>query len=189
MSVEVHVAEADFRVGEAVYPRGTHVVFSGQTARPFILSLLSRTVYRDSPWVRAPDGSPMMNYDFATQTMAEFKGVRVVEAGRMPEGRFGAAPPMEPPKGSVEKSGHGHVFDGRINDSFKALNALPSVKAIYAIHYNTQYGDAGNPPPEFIANKDNPNKGEYIKASINPTKRTFTIQIGPEGKKWTYAIQ
>jgi len=73
--------------------------------------------------------------------------------------------------------------------TFKALNALPSIKAIYAIHYNTQYGDAGNPPPEFIANKDNPNKGEYIKTSINPTKGTFTLQIGPEGKKWTYAIQ
>ena len=73
--------------------------------------------------------------------------------------------------------------------TFKALNALPSVKAIYAIHYNTQYGDAGNPPPEFIANKDNPNKGEYIKASINPTKGTYTIQIAPDGKKWSYAIQ
>ena len=73
--------------------------------------------------------------------------------------------------------------------TFKALNALPSVKAIYTIHYNTQYGDAGNPPPEFISNKDDPNKGEYIKASINPTKGTFTLQIGPEGKKREYAIQ
>jgi beta-lactamase superfamily II metal-dependent hydrolase len=73
--------------------------------------------------------------------------------------------------------------------TFKALNALPSVKAIYAIHYNTQYGDAGNPPPEFIANKDNPNKGEYIKASINPTKETFTLQIGPDGEKKAYPIQ
>jgi len=73
--------------------------------------------------------------------------------------------------------------------TFKALNALPSVKAIYAIHYNTQYGDAGNPPPEFIANKDNPNQGEYIKASINAKKGTFTLQIGPDGKKWSYAIQ
>jgi len=73
--------------------------------------------------------------------------------------------------------------------TFKALNALPSVKAIYTIHYNTQYGDVGNPPPQFIANRDNPNQGEYIKASINAGKRTFTLQIGPEGKKWTYAIQ
>jgi len=73
--------------------------------------------------------------------------------------------------------------------TFKALNALPSVKAIYAIHYNTQYGDAGNPPPEFIANKDNPNQGEYIKASINAGKRTFTLQIGPQGKKREYATQ
>jgi len=73
--------------------------------------------------------------------------------------------------------------------TFKALNALPSVKAIYAIHYNTQYGDAGNPPPEFIANKDNPNQGEYIKASINAGKRTFTLQIGPDGERRIYGIQ
>jgi hypothetical protein len=141
MGVEVHVADADFRVGGAVYPRGTHVVFCGQTARPFIVSLLGRTVYRDSLWVRAPDGSPMMNYDFATQTMAEFKGVRVVEAGQMPEGRFSAAPPLEPPKGSVEKSAHGHVFDGRINDSFKALNALH--RAGVQVHRVTEETEAG----------------------------------------------
>jgi beta-lactamase superfamily II metal-dependent hydrolase len=73
--------------------------------------------------------------------------------------------------------------------TFKALNALPSLKAIYTIHYNTQYGDAGNPPPEFIANKDNPNKGEYIKASINAEKKTFTLQIGPDGKKREYPTQ
>ena len=73
--------------------------------------------------------------------------------------------------------------------TFKALNDLPSVKAIYAIHYNTQYGDAGNPRPEFIANKDNPNQGEYIKASINAKKGAFTLQIGPDGKKREYAIQ
>ena len=78
---------------------------------------------------------------------------------------------------------------GILPRTFKALNALPSVKAIYAIHYNTQYGDAGNPPPEFIANKDNPNQGEYIKASINAGKRTFTIQIGPDGEKQAYSFR
>ncbi len=124
MSVEVHVAEGDFKVGGVVYPKGTHVVFSGQTARPFLLSLLSRTVYRDSLWVRGQDGVPMMNYDFATQTMAEFKGVKVVEAESMPVGKFRAVDIVEPPRPSVDKSSHGHLFDGRINDSFKALNLL-----------------------------------------------------------------
>jgi len=73
--------------------------------------------------------------------------------------------------------------------TFKDLNALASLKAIYQIHYNTRYGDQGNPPPEFIANKDDPNKGEYIKASVNPDKGTFTLQIGPDGTKRTYLIQ
>jgi len=73
--------------------------------------------------------------------------------------------------------------------TFKDLNALPGLKALYTIHYNTQYGDAGNPPPEFIANKTNPNRGEYIKASVYPEKGVFTIQIGPEGKKRTYNTQ
>jgi len=72
--------------------------------------------------------------------------------------------------------------------TFKDLNALPSLKAIYQIHYNTQYGDAGNPPPGFVANKDNPNQGEYIKACVNPKEGTFTLQIGPEGKQRIYAI-
>jgi len=73
--------------------------------------------------------------------------------------------------------------------TFKDLNALPSLNALYTIHYNTQYGDAGNPPPGFIANRENPQKGEYIKASVNPNRRTFTLQIGPEGKQRTYEIQ
>lgn len=73
--------------------------------------------------------------------------------------------------------------------TFKDLNALPSLKAIYQIHYNTKYGDTGNPPPQFIANKTDPNRGEYIKASVNPKKQTFTLQIGPEGKQRTYQIQ
>ena len=72
--------------------------------------------------------------------------------------------------------------------TFKDLNALPNLEAVYQIHYNTQYKDPGNPPPQFIANKDDPSKGEYIKASVNPKKGTFTLQIGPDGKQRTYPI-
>jgi len=73
--------------------------------------------------------------------------------------------------------------------TFAALTALPSLKAIYQIHYNTQYGNKGNTAPEYIANKTDPKKGEYIKASVNPKQGTFTLQIGPDGKKQTYRIQ
>jgi competence protein ComEC len=74
-------------------------------------------------------------------------------------------------------------------NAFSALNALPSVKAIYQIHYNTIYGDEGNTAEEFIANKNDPQKGELIKASVDPVKGDFTISIGVNGPRRTFPIQ
>ncbi len=74
-------------------------------------------------------------------------------------------------------------------NTFRALTALPSVKAIYQIHYNTQYGDKGNTSPEFIANPDDLQKGRYIKASVQPQKGTFTISIDHSGPTQTFPIR
>ncbi|MGB2807000.1 MAG: hypothetical protein WBC22_04640, partial [Sedimentisphaerales bacterium] len=73
--------------------------------------------------------------------------------------------------------------------TFGVLKGLASVKAIYQIHYNTQYGDAGNSAAEFIANKDDPQKGQYIKARVYADKGVFTVSIGPDGPAKTYQIQ
>ncbi len=73
--------------------------------------------------------------------------------------------------------------------TFGVLKGLDSVKAIYQIHYNTQYGDGGNTTAEFIANKDDPQKGQYIKASVYPEKGVFTVSIGQDGPAQTYQIQ
>jgi competence protein ComEC len=74
-------------------------------------------------------------------------------------------------------------------NTFRALKTLPSVKAIYQIHYNTQYGDKGNTSSEFIANADDPQKGRYIKASVHPQKGTFTVSINSTAPVGTYPIQ
>jgi len=75
-------------------------------------------------------------------------------------------------------------------NTFKALKALPGVKAIYQIHYNTQFGDTGNTTPEFISNpKENPKQGRYIKAAVYAEKGFFTISVGPDGLATTYPIQ
>ncbi|NIP27152.1 MAG: MBL fold metallo-hydrolase, partial [Phycisphaerae bacterium] len=74
--------------------------------------------------------------------------------------------------------------------TFGVLKGMPAVKEIYQIHYNTQYGDAGNTPAEFIANpKDNPDQGQYIKARVYADKGVFTVSIGPDGTPKTYQIQ
>lgn len=74
-------------------------------------------------------------------------------------------------------------------NTFRALRALPSVKAIYQIHYNTLYGKQGNTSPEFIANADDHYKGRYIKASVHPKKAAFTVSIDSAGPTNTYIIQ
>lgn len=74
--------------------------------------------------------------------------------------------------------------------TFRDTTALPGLKGLYQIHYNTQYGTAGNTRPEFIANpKDDPDKGEFIKATVYPGKNAFTLQIGPTGEKRSYPIR
>jgi len=56
-------------------------------------------------------------------------------------------------------------------NTFSALKALPSVKE------------------EFIANKKDPQRGELIKASVDPEKGNFTVSIGVNGPKQTFPIQ
>lgn len=74
-------------------------------------------------------------------------------------------------------------------NTFQALKSLPSLEAIYQIHYNTQYGDEGNTADEFIANRWNPEKGELIKVSVDPANGTFAVSIGVTGPKKESLIQ
>ena len=124
MTVEIHRAEKPFQIGEITYPKDSYLVFADQVARPFLIMLLSRTYYRDNLWVRTPDGVPMMNYDFATQTMAEFKGISIVEAEEVPVGSFKMVEPVAPKGKLLGESKDGYLIDCRINDSFKAVNKL-----------------------------------------------------------------
>lgn len=74
--------------------------------------------------------------------------------------------------------------------TFKDLTALPSLQALYQIHYNTEHDGQYNAKPDFIANpKADPGKGQYIKASVLPDGSTFTLQIGPTGERRTYNVQ
>jgi len=125
LAVEIHKAKKDFTANGITYPDGTHIIFLSQPARPFLLSLLQRTFYHDSPWTRQRDGSPLSPYDFATQTLAEFMGVKVVEVAEKFEGDFEKLESFDFPQGSVGgSSGKGYLLDDRLNDSFRAVNRL-----------------------------------------------------------------
>jgi hypothetical protein len=49
--------------------------------------------------------------------------------------------------------------------------------AVVGIHYDTQYGDEGNTADEFIANKQNPQKGKFsVSIGVTGPKKAFLIQ-------------
>jgi hypothetical protein len=106
------------------YPAGSYVVLAAQPKMGVIRYLLGRTRYPDNEWTRARDGSPMRPYDMATDTMFEFMGVRVdaVDEPVAPELQVLASDVRA--AGRVTGRGNAYVFDGRLNDSFRALNLL-----------------------------------------------------------------
>jgi hypothetical protein len=106
------------------YPAGSYVVPLDQPKMGLIRYLLGRTFYPDNSYTRSSDGLPIRPYDMATDTMFEFMGVRVDpldEAVR--DGLRPLAGPV-PAEGKVVKGAFGYAFDGRRNDSFRAVNLL-----------------------------------------------------------------
>lgn len=166
LTVEVHQASGPLELGDVVYPEGTFVVFTNQTGRPLVISLLSKSLYRDSPWVRTKEGEPLMNYDFATQTMGEFKGVKVVEADRMPVGEFRALDEIPKPVMVFNPSKFGYIIDVRVNDSFKVVNLLhkKGLKVFRALE-EVEVEDEVYPEGAFYV----PDSDEAVLAEISET--------------------
>lgn len=110
--------------GGVIYPAGSWVVSLAQPKMGLIRYLLGRTVYPDNEWTRSRDGSPMRPYDMATDTMFEFMGVHVDPLDEAaPAGLRKLAAPVAA-AGKVAAKSAAYSLDGRLNDSFRAVNML-----------------------------------------------------------------
>ncbi len=123
--IEIHRASKSFSIPSGMmYPAGSFVISMAQPKMGLIRYLLGRTFYPDNEWTRNRDGSPIRPYDMATDTMFEYMGVRVDpvdELGEVALEKLTA--PVESP-GKVTRGPNGYSMDGRLNDSFRALNLL-----------------------------------------------------------------
>ena len=127
--VDVQRATKEFASQQGMtYPEGSYLVSMAQPKTGLIRYLLGRTHYPDNDWTRSSNGAPIRPYDMATDTMFEFMGVRVdpldtpldpTIAGTLT--RVGS--PVETP-GRVTRGSAGYWLDGRLNDSFRAVNLL-----------------------------------------------------------------
>ncbi len=72
--------------------------------------------------------------------------------------------------------------------TLSTLNQVESLKDLYQLHRNVSVPAADQAPAEFIANRETTNNcpGRWVKASIAADGKSYTVQIGPDGKKRTY---
>jgi hypothetical protein len=150
--IELRRATEAFTDGEVSYPAGSTLIPLAQPKMGLIRTLLERTRYPDDAWTRLPDGSPARPYDTATDTFAEFMGCdvrpllgtspRKVETIREPETPVGVR---------SGPSTVGYLFDGRLNDSFAAVNAfLRQGIAVRRFDDAVAWNETAFPPGTFL---------------------------------------
>ncbi|NQT79192.1 MAG: peptidase M14 family protein [Candidatus Aminicenantes bacterium] len=122
--IEIKQARKEFNAGGVIYPEGSYLISLAQPKMGLIRNLVGRTFYADNEWTRSKDDSPRRPYDLATHTMNEFMGVRVDPVNEAVEGDFQILSGQVQVTGKVIAGGSGYVLDGRLNDSYTAVNLL-----------------------------------------------------------------
>ncbi len=123
--IEIHqVTKAYSTSNGMTYPPGSFVISLAQPKMGLIRYLLGRTFYPDNEWTRNRDGIPVRPYDMATDTMFEYMGVRVDPVDELGEISMEKLNGPVEPAGKVTRGPNGYSMDGRLNDSFRAMNLL-----------------------------------------------------------------
>ena len=122
--ITVERATREFEHEGRVYGEGSYVVSTAQPKRGVIRWLLGQTYYPDNTYTRDRDGNPIDPYDMSTDNMAEFMGVQVDAVSTPITAALTRVAAAIDPSGTVAAGSNGYVLDGRLNDSFEAVNRL-----------------------------------------------------------------
>ncbi len=75
---------------------------------------------------------------------------------------------------------------GTEKETMATLRAVDSIKAIYQLHKNVRADSENNTNEEFIANIEEKCEGNYIKMSVDPQGKEYTISIPATKHERTY---
>jgi len=149
LGVRVHKAEEPIRVGNTIYTMNSYIVFMAQPRRALAKHLLERFIYPDYEATRDPQGKPLKPYDTATDSVAEFLGVDVIEINERFQCKTREISHIEIPDPKIEKS-KGYIIDPRINESYKLVNILlKRGYPVYRVFERIKINDIGLPAGSF----------------------------------------
>lgn len=80
---------------------------------------------------------------------------------------------------------------GGAKETQQTLRRVKSLQAAFQLHRNTQLPPQEQTPAEFIANGGTTEncQGTWIKASVAPDGKSYTVQIGEKGQAHTFACR
>jgi Zinc carboxypeptidase len=123
--VEVHQTSAQLTIDGRVYGPGSYIVSMAQPKMGLIRWMLGRTFYPDNTYTRDREGNPIRPYDMATDTFAEFMGVRCDPlAEPVTQGLSKVAAPARPAGSVAANAASGYVLSTKLNDAFRAVSLL-----------------------------------------------------------------
>lgn len=73
--------------------------------------------------------------------------------------------------------------------TYARLRSLKEIEAIYQLHRNVRTTDKDNAPSAFIANDEEQCQGNFIKLSVDPTGKTYTVTIPTKEISRTYRVR
>jgi beta-lactamase superfamily II metal-dependent hydrolase len=71
-------------------------------------------------------------------------------------------------------------------ESFAALKSTPSIQTMYQVHKNLRADRQNNTADEFIANLEEKCSANYIKLSVEPSGKSYTVTIPANGHSRSY---
>ncbi|MBX3443083.1 MAG: MBL fold metallo-hydrolase [Planctomyces sp.] len=80
---------------------------------------------------------------------------------------------------------------GGAPETLATLRGVASLKAMYQLHRNVDLPEDAQAPPSYIANSDPTENcsGRWVKASVAPDGKSYTVQIDVDGRKDEYATR
>jgi beta-lactamase superfamily II metal-dependent hydrolase len=75
---------------------------------------------------------------------------------------------------------------GTAKSTVDALKSSPGIQAMYQLHKNVRADIVNNTADEFIANLEEKCEGHFIKLSVDPAGKTYTVSIPASGYKRTF---